>query len=240
MMGITPRQLQAMSSIELVDLAVADHPAFKDVAAELERRDADPAAAAAVVDAYRDGRAPPWLVAVLLGRVRAQEGYAVAREILLAAPGLLAESYAGPAMARIAGAAAREDLIDIMMSGARLASRKGAAYGLGALEVDGIAPTLLEAVKAGRVPRSTAGHIVGALPDAMPTVLAWLAGSDEIAEAMAVDAAFSLSANVGGITDTTLARAVRGALDARRVTLAPSIRKMLEERIAPLLERSGG
>lgn len=75
--------------------------------------------------AYRKDRVPAWLVAYLLGCIRAARGYDVAREVLLAAPGLSAESYAGPAMARIAGTSAHDDLAGLMIDAHKLRARVG-------------------------------------------------------------------------------------------------------------------
>ena len=57
----------------------------------------------AIVAAYRDGSAPPWLAAALLGQTRSARGYDVLSAILYEAPRLLAESYAGVAMAKVRG-----------------------------------------------------------------------------------------------------------------------------------------
>src|SRR5262245_8536078 len=91
---------------ELIAKAVANHAFFKDVASELERLPPSRAAADAMANAFLAGTAPAWLTAHLLGCVRDKSSYALVREILLSAPGLLAESYAGPALARIGGASA--------------------------------------------------------------------------------------------------------------------------------------
>jgi hypothetical protein len=48
---------------------------------------------------YKKGDCPPWLAAYLLGCVRHELGYATVLQILLDAPGLCAESYAGVALA---------------------------------------------------------------------------------------------------------------------------------------------
>lgn len=54
----------------------------------------------------------------------------------------------------------------------------------------------------------------------------------------AIDAVFHLSTQLGGLRDTTLARAAREAMRAGSVRMAPRTRAMLEERIAALLDRS--
>jgi hypothetical protein len=231
-----PKNLSGLAPVELVELALENNSAaFKRVSSELERREPCPAAAQLLIEAYRAGRAPAFLVAHLLGQLRAPIGYAVAREILLAGMGSLTESYAGPAMARIAGSAAREDLLDVLMSDAHRRSREGAAYGLAVLQDPDVADAILIAFRAGRINVSRAGSVVASLPDARRTVRAWLVCGNEHSEAVGLEAAFSLSARVEGIADPALAHAIRASLDARRVKFAPRLRKMLEERIAPLL-----
>jgi hypothetical protein len=143
--------LTGLSSVELVQRTITGEENFKAVAIEFESRPPDLAAAQRLVEAYREGRAAPWLTALLLGRLRASEGYPVTREILLAAPGQLAESYAGPAMARIRGEAAREDLLGIVMNEAPKRSREGAAYGMALLRGPGVADEILAAFRAGRI-----------------------------------------------------------------------------------------
>lgn len=223
------------SGVALVELAATKPTAFKQIGSELTRRSADPTAADALIDAYRSGRMPPWLAAYLLGCVRAPRGYAVAREVLLAAPGHLAESYAAAAMARIAGADAHDDLVDLMMAARRLRSREGAAHGLGDLGRAGTAALMLRAVQADRVRPRTAGVIVARLPDAVPLLLQWLGTDDDLIEQMAVHAAASLLASSAGSPDLTLARAIRRTLDAGRVKLAPRTREVLLERISQAL-----
>jgi len=230
-------RLAALTGAQLVKIATEDASSFKPVGAELERRAPDPRAADALIDAYRKGAIPPWLVAHLLGCVRAAQGYEVAREVLLAAPGLLAESYAGPAMARIAGAAAHDDLVGIMMNAPRLRSREGAAYGLSVLKRPGTASLVLHAVQAGRVRRHPAAFIVGSLPDALPAILEWFSSEDETTEAMALDAAFSLVTQTAGDPDIGLAWAIRRTLDGGRVKQAPRTRQAMLMRIAPVLRR---
>lgn len=121
--------MRALDGRALVALAIAEHLRFKDVFAELERRPVDDDAADALVAAYRDGSAPPWLAAALLGETRSARG-------------------------------------------------------------------------------------------------------DLVRERIAIDAAFSLSARQGGRLDGPLATAVASALEAGRVSIAPSVRTMLVERIA--------
>lgn len=237
---VATEELNALSGTELVELADAQTGSWKDIGAVLDGRDADPRAADVLIAAHRSGRLPPWLVAYLLGCVRAPQGYDVAREVLLAAPGLLAESYAGPAMARIAGAAAYDDLVSLMMGAAHLRSREGAAYGLGVLERPGTAAVMLEAAQTRRVRRKTAAAIVAKLPTAASTVLEWFASDDDLVEAMALDAAHSLLMATNATADVALAWAIRRCLDGGRVKQSPRMRQALERRIAPVIRGRAG
>jgi hypothetical protein len=230
---VASKRLTTSSGAELVELAATNHPAFKDVGAELARRAADPRAADALIAAYGTGRMPPWLVAYLLGCVRARQGYDVAREVLLAAPGFLAESYAGSAMARIAGGAAYDDLAKLVMEAPRTRSREGAAYGLQVLKRLDTAALMLRAAQEGRVRRQTAAHIVADLPDVLPTLLDWLTSDDALTEALALEAAFSYIVQTDGEPGAALAWAIRRTLDAGRVKQAPRMREALLKRIAP-------
>lgn len=228
-------QLNALTGAQLVEMVRDDDSFFKRVGAELQRRPPDPHAAGALIAAYREGRTPPWLTAYLLVCLRAPRGYDVAREILLAAPRLLAESYAGPAMARIGGAAAQDDLEHLMMTAPHLRSREGAAGGLGVLELPGTASVMLRALQARRVRAQTVASIVARLPDALPVALDWFSSADETLEALAFDVAFSLTARTTFEPDTQLAWAIRRALDGGRVKVSPRIRQAMLERVAPVL-----
>jgi len=224
------RELSAETGVHLVELAIADHLRWKQVAAELGLRPPDPLAATALIADYRAGRSPAWLTAHLLGVLRAPIGYAVAREILLAAPGLLAESYAGPAMAKIAGAAAFDDLLGIMRDGPRLKIREGAAYGLHILQRAGTASIMLQAVVDKRIRRHTAAFIIARQADVLETVIEWLGSEDELIEALAIDVGSSLLAE-NAAPSAELAWAMRRTLDAGRSKMAPSARTRLMKRL---------
>lgn len=167
------------TSTELVATALVDHAMFKHVAAELERRVPDADAAGALIDAYRVGAAPPWLVAHLLGCIGHEVGYALVREILLSAPGTLAESYAGPALAKIRGEHALSDLCALLRDAPEQASREGAACGLARLRSPIAEAALLEAASAGRVRWLIAANVLAGIPIA-PSRLRDLLRSGEV------------------------------------------------------------
>jgi hypothetical protein len=235
-----PRNLSGLIPVELVELALEqDSAAFKRVSAELEKREPCPAAAQVLVEAYRDGRAPAFLVAHLLGQLRAPIGYPVAREILLAGMGALTESYAGVAMGRIGGMAAREELLGIVTGGETRRIREGAAYGLGHIADLSLAEAVLAAFRAGHIRQFCAGRVVAALPGAASTIRAWLAGHDVHQETVAIEAASRL-ADEEVPMDRALAQAIEDTLAARRVKVAPGERRRLEARIAPMLTPTEG
>jgi len=117
-------------ALELVEKVLSNDALFKLAARELESLSPDLRAAEVLIEAFRGGRAQPWLTAYLLGCIGHEAGYAVVREILLAAPRSLAESYAGVALAKIRGAGAFEDLAALLTEAPQRVSREGAAYGL--------------------------------------------------------------------------------------------------------------
>lgn len=224
--------MRALDGRALVALAIAEHLRFKDVFAELERRPVDDDAADALVAAYRDGSAPPWLTAALLGETRSARGYEVLSTILYDAPRLLAESYAGVAMAKVRGVDAAPDLRRAMHEAPELRSREGAAYGLSHLARAEDATAILAAARDGRIRVRMVGGAIADCEGITPDLLRWLSGGDPLLEHIAIDAAFALSARQGGRLDGPLATAVASALEAGRVSVAPSLRTMLIERIA--------
>ncbi|MDC3979815.1 hypothetical protein [Polyangium jinanense] len=169
------------TSTKLVTTAIANHARFKDVAAELERRTPDADAASALVEAYRAEEAPPWLAAHLLGCIGHELGYATVREILLNAPGMLAESYAGPALAKILGERALPDLCALLRDAPKQISREGAAYGLKRLGPPSAEAALLEAATTGRIRWQTAASLLADIPIA-PRRLCGLLRSGEVVQ----------------------------------------------------------
>jgi hypothetical protein len=168
-----------MDAPDLVRTAIREQAPFKFVVAELQRRPASKDAAELVVEAYRRGEAPPWLAALLLGECRDKVGYATAREILVSAPRALAESYAGVALAQIGGLDAMEDLKTLMFNSPDQHSREGAASGLEVLGLPEAAPSILEAVMAGKIRRHTGGRILARVFADQNMVLKLLKSGDE-------------------------------------------------------------
>jgi hypothetical protein len=220
------RMLPALSSGEIVERVVALHLLFKKAGEVFQEREPDDAAGVVLVQAYRGGVAPAWMTAYLLGCLRAECGYGTVREILLAAPGLLAESYAGVAMARIRGARARGELVTLMCSAEHLRSREGAAYGVGERRDPALVPVVYDAFHSGRVRKRTAAAIIRNLGVSTATVTAWLRSTDERDRSLGVETAFFME---GIKSDQMFAQTVKAALST--VSLSPRWRKRIEEKI---------
>jgi hypothetical protein len=220
------RALRTLSSREIVERVAANHLLFKAAGEVLQEREPDDAAGMALVQSYRGGVAPAWMTAHLLGCLRAECGYDTVREILLAAPGLLAESYAGVAMARIRGLRARSDLVALMGSAAHLQSREGAAYGVGILRDPALVPVVYDAFHSGSLRKLAAASIIRNLDVSTATVTAWLRSTDERDRSLGVEIAFFMEQIK---SDQAFAQTVKAALNT--VSLSPSRRKRIEEKL---------
>lgn len=152
-----------LTSRQIVELVLGNHPSFKDASRALANRPPDEDAARDLVDAFGAGRAPAWLVAHLLGCLRARSQYEVARSILMRRAGLGSESYAGVAMVRIAGADARDDLVSLMENGSHQRVREGALSGLCELADASVLPAVMECVREKRVRKSASDAFIAAL-----------------------------------------------------------------------------
>ena len=85
---------------------------------------------------------------------------ALRRAILLAAPRLLAESYAGPALAKIRGLEAHDELVRFTMQSPARRSREGAAYGLAHLGTGEAAAAIIDAAVSGAIGYQMGGVLV--------------------------------------------------------------------------------
>lgn len=220
------RVLRTLSSCEIVERVAVHHLLFKVAGEVFQEREPDDASGIALVEAYRRGVAPAWMTAYLLGCLRAECGYNTVREILLAAPGRLAESYAGVAMARIRGSRARSDLVALMCSAVHLRSREGAAYGVGELRDPALVPVVYDGFRARRLRKHTAASIIRNLDVSTATVTAWLRSPDERDRSLGVEIAFFMEEVK---SDQAFAQTVKVALNT--VSLGPSWRKRIEEKI---------
>jgi len=238
----TPYKLERMAAPDLVRAAIQEKLVFKLVAAELKKRPPSKAAAEAAIEAYRQGEAPPWLTALLLGECRDKVGYATVREILLSAPRQLAESYAGTALAQIGGPEAFEDLKTLMFTAPDRRSRGGAAYGLEALGLPEAAPAILEAALAGKIKCETGGRILGGKFVNEAMVLGLLQSEDkrQVRLATEIIGACVLSITSGEISSEAaksftshpsraLLEAIDRVLSNPDITMAPRKRSRLRE-----------
>lgn len=156
--------MRPSTSTQLVAIAIAQHSRVKDVSAKLERLPPSARAAAVLIDAYRTGKAEPWLVAHLLGCVRSKVGYATVHEILLSAPGGLAENYAVGALTEILKERAIPELCTVLRDAPKRASREAAAFALGHFNSPAAEVALLEAFRAGRIRWETAAAALRNVP----------------------------------------------------------------------------
>lgn len=157
------------------------------------------------------------------------------REVLLTAPGRLAESNAGPALAKILGERALPDLCDLVLNAPKQVSREGAAYGLGRLGSPRAEEALIEAVTTGRVRWHTAAGILARIPIA-PQRLGGLLRSGEDVQLLLASEIVSVAlhqANDGQITwihdiAAALRPMVRGVLLNPALSMAPRKRAQLQ------------
>jgi hypothetical protein len=105
----------------------------------------------------------------------------VVRTILVSAPGSLAEGYAGVALVKIAGDAAREDLLALLAGPYPRACRDGAMHGLAALRDPSLVAPLLALARTGQIPSKAAAHIIAADHPPPEQLVGWL-GSAEASE----------------------------------------------------------
>ncbi len=150
-MPTIPTDWKQRSPEELIELVLETNARFKLVGIELQQRAPSEAAAQRLIDAYEAGDAEPWFTAHLLGCVGHEVGYDTVRAILLASPGRLAESYAGPALGEIGGPRAHDDLVRFTKEGPTRRSREGAAYGLPYLGTGEAAAALIDAALSGAI-----------------------------------------------------------------------------------------
>jgi hypothetical protein len=232
------RDFDSMTTPEILDHVIARPLYFKRAARTLELRAPDEEAGLALVAAFDAGEAPAWLTAFYLGCLRARAGYATLRRILERGPamgGMGAESYAGVAMARIAGDGARDDLLAAMEHAESRRGREGALDGLAVLGDASVLPAVRLAMRAARVSPDAAGFFLGGLSVGGDEVVAWIQADDERTRIAGLRAVFVHARRAGGLTDRAVAGAARGALSRRTTPVSPRTRAALEAAIEALL-----
>jgi hypothetical protein len=227
------QDFSAVSSERLVDDALENVLQIKPVAAELERRPPSGEAANHVIRTFREGRAQPWLAALLLGRIGHENGYATAREILLGEPG--AGSYAAAALARIRGERAINDLCEALVVAPMQADREGAASALSDLGPGAAGPVMSASID-GHIRWQTAAGILAHLLIDPIVVAELLASRHERGPKMGTEILWRvLPFGRSSDADRWLERAgglliepLRRILAAPTVNMAPRKRKGLE------------
>lgn len=198
---------------------------------ELKTYAPDAACAAAVVHAYEHGQCEPWCAAALLEAIGHPDGYATALDILHLAPGSLAESYAGPALVRMRGPDALDDLAAILDDD-RLPQRahEGAAFGLAAMADPRADDVLLRAVDRGRIRTSIAGSVASERGIPAARLVSWLRGADSRRRNLAAWTVFHLAAQ--GPLLKELEIAMHAALADAPLPFTAAQRTALRERLA--------
>lgn|GEM_PF-7038398 len=221
---LNSRSVKGKTPLEMVQLAVRDHVYFKLVSRELS--DAGPCKEAVqwLVDAHEQGEAPSWLTAHLLGQNGHDAGYGTVKRILEAGPGSLAESYAGPSLARIDSVRASSDLADVLLTGTTRRIREGAAYGLAVLNTNKAREEIVDAVRDKRVSQATAAAVLQQFPEIQSWLRELLGDVDERIVKVSL---FIVEALKPDQLDPELVDLAQAALTA--TTLAPRTRDAIVE-----------
>lgn len=198
---------------------------------ELKTYAPDAACAAAVIAAYEIGQCEPWCAAALLEAIGHPDGYATALEILHLAPGALAESYAGPALVRMRGADALDDLAAVLDDD-KLPQRahEGAAFGLAAMADPRADDVLLRAVDTGRIRSSIAGSVASERGIPAARLISWLRGGDSRRRNLAAWTVYHLAAQ--GPLLKELEIAMHAALADAPLPFTAAQRSELRDRLA--------
>ena len=231
--GVKLDDIRRMDLNELMQLVIEKPMLSKVVVFELGRRPRkpDPVAGETLIRAYREGRAHGWLTALFLS-VGAEGGYEVAREILLDAPLLQAESHATSTMVAFDRNRACSDLLEIICDDkAHARSRRYACEALRGLNDDRIAPRIVDAVRGGRLGQARAQAVLRGQPLTMEQLTSWLDATDDPMTNVAFDVACLRLERLG----PALAQTMRAALLAGRIDISQTEREKIEERIAKLL-----
>jgi hypothetical protein len=225
--GVSGRE----TATELVLRVMTGAMAFTVAAVALERLSPDEEAAAIVVDAYQQGRVEPWLAALLLGAIRHERGYPTALAILRRGARRSSEIYAGPAMAKIRGVEAFDDLAAVLREpGLGRRAYEGAAYGLGKIADPRVLVLVIEAFMRDRISIDTAGSIAGDR-GSEAVLLSYLASVEQRYRRFALHAFFSWSASRQPYPSQAARDAVlRAAAHPENVPFSHAMRAMLEER----------
>jgi hypothetical protein len=225
--GVTSEQLRALDPRALVELAIRHERVLKLAWIELARRGPEARDAAAerrLIELYREGWHRHWLTVSLLRYVGGSRSYELAWDILSKGAGSLSESYAGETMIAIDRERARRDLLEVICDEQRpVRLRRCAGDALkGIVNVD-MLPAIVEAVRARRLGVARASAVLKPLDLPSAELVAWLEDDDDAVARMG----FALGLPRDAL-EPSLAQAMRAALVAERVELAPSERARAE------------
>lgn len=223
-------ELRAASSSAVVRRVLERVASFKHACAVLAERPPDPAASELLIAAYREGRAAAWLTACLLGRLRVPASAPVLLEILRTAPADI-EPYAGVALARVAGGAARDDLLDLL-GGRHRRCREAARHGLVELKDRTIVPDLIAGVRSDRITIRSAAHILARLDLPILDVITWLGSAEVFERTLGARVVEALLEQPEVTLDPALVEAARAALELP-LDLPLVIDRYLRRRLAP-------
>ena len=221
---------------ESLEKALDNHVHFKAASNQLLAAPPDEGQALRLVRAYEAGEAEPWFTAHLLGCIGHEAGYDTVLAILRSSPGALAESYAGVALTRIRGEAARVDLDRELVEGEKRQSREGAAYGLAALGGEAGGQPIVEAIRK-RLIRPQMGSVlddIGLLGSLVLDLFESDSERDRQAAFHAVDSALTHEDRVSRVPRAA-AEAVLRALERGRVYASPRTRDDVVERAREVL-----
>jgi len=203
-----------MKSVELVERAIREHATFKSAVLILRERPADDHAMGALLHAYREGRAPAWLTAALLGALRAEAAYELVHEMLRTMHGYMIESYAAGAMMQTRGERAVPDLVELAWHAADGRTRNAAA---GALTTKETRATILALARAERIHYGTAAYVM--TRDGVDQAL--------LHELLSSDAEIDLRIGTECLCDLLRNEESRSVLSSIRERIEPTLRRVL-------------
>ncbi len=225
-----------VSAEAALEEALGNHAFFKPAAHRLEEAPPEKGLAMRLVRAYEAGEAEPWFTAHLLGCIGHEAGYETVLAILWSSPGLLAESYAGVALARIRGEGARSDLERTLSEAPKRLAREGAAYGLAALGSPAGGACVVDAIRDRRI-RPHMGAVLedmGLLDSLVLELFDSETERDRQAAFHAVSSALAHEERVSRVPRAAAGAMIR-ALDDGRVQASPQTRERIMEHAQAVL-----
>jgi hypothetical protein len=241
--GVPIGTLRRMSPADLVRLVVEHNWTVKMILRELDQRPRppDPAAGEALVRAHREGRVGGWVTAVLLHPLRVDGRYEVAADILRRARNLIEGPEAAGVMAAQDPASACAVFLEVLLDEtARSLPRRCVAIALRGMRDPRIVPTVIEAVRDGRLGPVRGASAIDADTLDADAIIGWLGASDRAVATFASELVRRRLA-----FDDSIARAVRCAVEAGRIEAIDGERAISERQRPPsrvwsATQRKGG